>query len=88
MGFFNWSPEEGQTVVSPWVWLYFAITAGFSCITMSIWYLYNRMKVNSTKHREGEADLEMLSLRTEASAAAGQQSRKAVSVFSPDSPRP
>lgn len=81
MGFFNWSPGEGQTILSPWVWLYFVVTAGFTFVTMSIWYLYNSMK-----HRKGDGDPEMQSIRTGTSLFGIDTSKSDSKVASPTSP--
>lgn len=81
MGFFNWSPEEGQTILSPWVWLYFVVTAGFTLVTMSVWYLYNSMK-----HRKYDSDVEMQSIRTGTSLFRLDTSKQEPSVACSGSP--
>lgn len=82
MGFFDWKPEQGQTMVSPYIWLYFAITTGFTCATIFVWYLYNRMK-----SRKSGSDLEMQSSRTLSWVNKMPASNYSSTVASPNSPQ-
>ncbi|ROV92902.1 hypothetical protein VSDG_06365 [Cytospora chrysosperma] len=40
MSFFDLGPEQGSGNVSPWIWLYFVVTAGFTGVTVSAWILF------------------------------------------------
>lgn len=82
MGFFDWKPEQGQTMVSPYIWLYFVITTGFTCVTIIVWYLYNRMKF-----RKIGSDLEMQSSRTGTWIMATAASNYSSTVACPNSPQ-
>ncbi|KAH8811205.1 hypothetical protein F5884DRAFT_854565 [Xylogone sp. PMI_703] len=48
MTFFNWSPEQGQKIMSPYIWIYIAGTAILTGLTLALLYLYSRRekKVN------------------------------------------
>jgi hypothetical protein len=41
-GFFNFSPEDSDQVVSKWIWLYFALTAGATLVVFCGWYLFSQ----------------------------------------------
>lgn len=82
MGFFDWKPEEGENMVSPYIWLYFVITTGFTCVTIVVWYLYNRMKF-----RKINSDLEMQSSRTGTWILNTAVSNQGSTVASPTSPK-
>lgn len=59
MSFFEWNPQQGRSITSPYIWLYFVVTAGFTCATLSIWYFYSKR----TYKKHGN-DLEMQSTRS------------------------
>lgn len=42
MTFFNWTPGEGEVVLSPYIWIYAVGTAIFTCLTLGSWYCYGR----------------------------------------------
>lgn len=42
MTFFNWSPDKGEKILSPWFWIYVVITVAFTLVTMCIWLIFNR----------------------------------------------
>lgn len=44
MTFFNWTPGEGEAVLSPYIWVYLVGTVIFTGLTMGLWYLYSRQK--------------------------------------------
>lgn len=46
MTFFNWTPAEGEAVLSPYIWIYAVGTAIFTCLTLGSWYCYGQ-------HRKG-----------------------------------
>ncbi|KUI62676.1 hypothetical protein VP1G_09784 [Cytospora mali] len=47
MTFFNWTPGQGEEVLSPYIWVYVVGTAIFTGLTMGLWYIYSR------RHEEG-----------------------------------
>lgn len=44
MSFFDLGPEQGSGNVSPWIWLYFVVTAGFTGVTVSAWYVCTKVR--------------------------------------------
>lgn len=82
MGFFDWKPEQGQTMVSPYIWLYFVVTTGFTCVTIFVWYMYN----SRIKSRKTSSDLEMQSSRTGTWILATAASNYSSTVACPSSP--
>jgi hypothetical protein len=44
MSFFDLGPEQGSGNVSPWIWLYFVVTAGFTGVTVSVWYVCTKVR--------------------------------------------
>ncbi|KAG8162572.1 hypothetical protein KVR01_008337 [Diaporthe batatas] len=42
MTFFNWTPGEGESILSPYIWIYAVGTAIFTCITLGSWYCYGK----------------------------------------------
>lgn len=44
MSFFELGPEPGSGKVSPWLWLYFVVTAGFTGVTVSAWYIWTKVR--------------------------------------------
>lgn len=56
MSFFNWAPGEGQHLVSPYVWVYFVVTAVCTLVTMGLWIFYNRSRSLRSKARAGDLE--------------------------------
>lgn len=48
--FFNFQ-NQGQSVVSQWIWLYWAITAPLTIIIMSVWYLLSKRRRKTIQER-------------------------------------
>lgn len=44
MTFFNWTPGEGEMLLSPYIWIYVVGTAIFTCLTLGSWYYYGRYR--------------------------------------------
>lgn len=42
MTFFNWTPAEGEAVLSPYIWIYAVGTVIFTCLTLGSWYCYGQ----------------------------------------------
>lgn len=42
MSFFQWNPENGQEVLSPYIWMYVVITVGLTGLTLTLWYFFVR----------------------------------------------
>lgn len=49
MTFFDWTPEQDQAVLSPYIWVYVVGTAIFTGLTMGLWYFYSRQEKSSVK---------------------------------------
>ncbi|KAK9773193.1 hypothetical protein AB5N19_11829 [Seiridium cardinale] len=47
MSFFNWSPEEGENILSPYVWIYPVITIGVTAIVVVLWWRFMRGRNNA-----------------------------------------
>lgn len=48
--FFNFQ-NQGQSVVSQWIWLYWAITAPLTIIIMGVWYLLSKKRGKTIQER-------------------------------------
>lgn len=42
MSFFQWNPENGQKMLSPYIWMYIVITVGLTGLTLTLWYFFGR----------------------------------------------
>lgn len=42
MTFFNWTPDQGQAVLSPYIWVYVVGTTILTGLTMGLWHIYSR----------------------------------------------
>lgn len=42
MSFFDWNPENGQKMLSPYIWMYAVVTAGLTGLTLTLWYFFGR----------------------------------------------
>lgn len=40
MSFFEWNPENGQKILSPYIWMYVVITLGLTGLTLALWYFF------------------------------------------------
>jgi hypothetical protein len=49
MTFFNWSPGEGEVVLSPYIWIYAVGTAIFTCLTIGSWHCYGKHRQSHGK---------------------------------------
>lgn len=48
MSFFDWNPENGQKVLSPYIWMYVVITAALTGLTLALWYHFGRPRTKGT----------------------------------------
>lgn len=44
MSFFDMGPDSGRGRVSPLIWMYVVVTAGFTGVTISVWYFWTRVE--------------------------------------------
>jgi len=59
MTFFKWdSPDEGGSVVSSYIWIYFLITALFTAVTLVLWWYFLVYRANKTSGKEDDDDEE------------------------------
>lgn len=42
MSFFEWNPENGQKMLSPYIWMYVVITLVLTGLTLVLWYFFGR----------------------------------------------
>lgn len=42
MSFFEWNPENGQKMLSPYIWMYVVITVVLTGLTLALWYFFGR----------------------------------------------
>lgn len=72
MQMFNWSPGPGQSVSSPYLWIYFVVTIPLTGMVYAAWFWYFRVtqKHYAKKHEEGLENIEM-KLRTAARTVTG-----------------
>lgn len=40
MSFFQWNPENGQKILSPYIWMYVVITIGLTGLILALWYFF------------------------------------------------
>lgn len=71
MTFFNWSPDQGEKILSPWFWIYVVITVAFTVATMCIWLIFNRRISKSRKN-----DLESQSIISDTTLCDSEQTEK------------
>lgn len=45
MSFFQWNPENGQKMLSPYIWMYVVITVGLTGLTLTLWYFFGRLNL-------------------------------------------
>lgn len=55
MSFFQWNPENGQKMLSPYIWMYVVVTIGLTGLTLALWYFFGRPH---RKERAGFEDVE------------------------------
>lgn len=55
MTFFNWSSPDG-VVVSSYVWIYFAVTAFFTLVTLVLWWYSLSYRRSKTRSVDGEGE--------------------------------
>ncbi|ROV90553.1 hypothetical protein VSDG_07460 [Cytospora chrysosperma] len=55
MTFFNWTPEQGQAVLSPYIWIYVVGTTILTGLTIGLWHIYSR---RYEKYPDGKDDAE------------------------------
>ena len=41
MGLFEWHPEEGQNVISPWWYVYFAVSIPLTIFVLGLYYVFH-----------------------------------------------
>lgn len=51
MSFFNWSPTEGESVLSPYIWIYPAITVLITALVIISWYIFSRRRKKSLSEK-------------------------------------
>lgn len=51
-GFFNWDADDGEKVLSPYIWIYPAATVGLTILVFVAWYLSRRVKRQNENMRE------------------------------------
>jgi Na+/H+-translocating membrane pyrophosphatase len=39
---FNWQPQEGQTIMTSYIWVYFVVTGGITILVVAIWRFWHR----------------------------------------------
>ena len=44
MTFFDWHPDAGQSMLSPYIWIYVALTLLLTTITMGTWLACSRKR--------------------------------------------
>jgi hypothetical protein len=54
---FNWSPGEGESVVSSYVWVLVVLSVGLTIATMLIWYVTTIRDKKREKERKGIREL-------------------------------
>ncbi|KAJ0108555.1 hypothetical protein J7T55_002159 [Diaporthe amygdali] len=42
MSFFDWNPDQGKKILSPYIWMYVVLTAGLTGLTLTLWYFFGR----------------------------------------------
>ena len=72
MQMFNWRPGPGQSIASPYLWVYFVVTVPVTALVYVFWIWWFRVsqKSYSAKHEEGLQDVEK-KLRLAARSATG-----------------
>ncbi|GAP91362.2 hypothetical protein SAMD00023353_6300010 [Rosellinia necatrix] len=59
MGIFQWQGLHGESLsVSPYIWLYIAVTVGITSATMGTWYFWVIRRNTSTGTKNAEKDVE------------------------------
>ncbi|KAI0593983.1 hypothetical protein F4775DRAFT_575663 [Biscogniauxia sp. FL1348] len=58
MTFFEWNPVQGQTVMSPYIWIYITGTVMLTSLTLAIWYYFSKRE----KEANSNNDLEIRSV--------------------------
>ncbi len=53
MGLFNWQPQEGESVLSPWWYVYFIVTGGLTAVVFLIYFFWSRISEAVYHFREG-----------------------------------
>ncbi|POS71541.1 protein kinase [Diaporthe helianthi] len=56
MTFFNWTPGEGEAVLSPYIWVYAVGTAIFTCLTLGSWYFYGQHRQRHWRRSDDTSD--------------------------------
>ncbi|KAK0715322.1 hypothetical protein B0H67DRAFT_537688 [Lasiosphaeris hirsuta] len=44
MGLFNWHPDEGKEIMSPFWWIYFAVAGGLTLIVFLVYFFWSRLR--------------------------------------------
>ena len=63
MSMFNWYPAEDESVVSGYLWMYFAITVPLTCIILGVWRGWLQ-----AKQKKRQIDIEAAEKRLDAKA--------------------
>ena len=80
MPMFNWQTEITQEILSPWLWIYWAVTVPLTIVVILVWYIWIRRtdilhrdenldRVNSLDHKIGQQS----SVKSRADAAGSKQ---------------
>jgi hypothetical protein len=56
MTFFNWHPEAGERVISPYAWIYPVVAVAITAVVLTVWWIRTR---NQRSLVFNESDLEM-----------------------------
>lgn len=59
-GMFNWDPKPGQSIASPYLYVFFVVTVPITALVYAAWFWwfkYNQRQYQ-TRHEEGLGDIE------------------------------
>ena len=54
MGVFNWNPENGESVITCYFWVFVGVSGGLTLLTITVWLLVTlpKRKVHQTIGKE------------------------------------
>lgn len=52
MSFFDWNPDQGKRILSPYIWMYVVLTAGLTGLTLTLWYFFGRPHLKEKGDRD------------------------------------
>ncbi|KAG7290343.1 hypothetical protein NEMBOFW57_000343 [Staphylotrichum longicolle] len=53
MGLFNWHPKEGESVLSPWWYVYFIVAGGLTAAVFIVYFFWSRISAAVFRFQEG-----------------------------------